>query len=141
MHKNNKATAANVEKVAQELAYRLDNLSWSKYFTKLVEMCKEEEKGHRGFGARFGSSHPHAPNLAITARFFAVHRIGEYLNGHKAPGGSDFLHGQKSSFQAAAIVHEYGDLCREALAAAGVSAECLASLNYCSWVSPEEVKA
>jgi hypothetical protein len=141
MHKNTKATAANVEKVSRELAYRINSLSWPEHFTTLVEMCREEEKGHRGFGARFGANHPHAPALAISARYWAVHRIGESLNGRAAPGGSDFLHCQKSIFQAAAIVSEYGDLCREALAAAGVSAEYLAGLDYAAWVSPEEVAA
>lgn len=137
--KSHKAMIATVERVASILGPRLDNMSWPRHFSTLVKMTAEEEKGHRGLGHDFAKYHPHAPNVAKTARMFAVKRISEYLNGKAAPGGSDFLHCQKSIFQAYAIVHEYGDLCRASIVEAGADVATLAALDYSVWVSPEEV--
>lgn len=138
MHKTQKTILANVDKAARELSHRLDNLSWSKYFGKLVEMCESEERQHRG--GTFAKYHPHAPSVKATGRFFAAHRIGEYLDGERLPTAGDFLHFQTSAFQAAAIVSNYRVECIEALERAGVSAEYLAGLDYGAFVSPEDVK-
>ena len=138
MHKNHKTMIETTERAARELSYALDNLAWTKYFGGLVEMCLQEEKVHRG--RDFAALHRHAPGPVVAARWWAVHRVAEYLNGHKEPGSGDFLHMQKSCFQAAAIVAEYGDKCRAAIEKAGTTVEYLAGLDYVVLVSPEEVK-
>jgi len=74
----------------------------------LLDMCKGEEKSHRGWGSDFDKYHPDAPSVTQCAKIFAVKRVAEYLNGAKEPGGMDFLHVQKSCFQASAMVAEYG---------------------------------
>jgi hypothetical protein len=141
VYKNHKKMIETTERSARELAYALDSLTWTKYFGDLVEMCLAEEKAHRGgIGGTFAQHHRHAPGPVTTARWWAVHRIGEYLNGRAAPGGADFLHCQKSIFQAAAIVAECGDQCRAAIEKAGTTPEYLAGLGYCVLVSPEDVK-
>lgn len=139
MHKSQKTIIANVDRVAQELAYRLDNISWTRYFWQLVKLCEEEEKSHRGWN--FARHHPHAPGVKATGRFFAVHRIGQYLTWSvRLPEARDYLRLQRSAFQAAAIVENYRAECIEALQRAEVSAEYLAGLDYVAFVSPEDVK-
>lgn len=92
---------------AFDLLLPLDNLSWHPYVSRLLAMCKEEEKAHRGFGTDFNAYHPNAATLADCAKAFAVKRIAEYLLGDPMPKGKDFLHCQKSCFQAAGLVNEY----------------------------------
>lgn len=139
MLKTQKTTIANTDKAARALSIALDNLSWSKYFTELVELCEEEERHHRR-GGSFAQYHPHAPSVKAAGRFFAAHRIGEYLNGARIPTAGDFLHFQTSAFQAAAIVSNYRAECVAALERVGISAEYLAGLNYSALVSPEDVQ-
>lgn len=136
MRKSQKITLANVDKASNALTYALDNISWSNYYTQLVDLCAGEEKQHRGFGDRFKSYHTDAPSVAACARFFAVHRIGQYLAGQKIPDAADYLHFQKSAFYAAGIVASYEKECREALERAGISAEYLADLDYSTFISP-----
>jgi hypothetical protein len=138
MYKTQKTTIANTDKAARALSIALDNLSWSKYFAKLVELCEEEERQHRG--STFAQYHPHAPGVKATGRFFAVLRIGEYLNGEQMPTAGDFLHFQTSAFQAAAIVSNYRAECIAALERVGITAEYLAGLDYSALVSPEDVQ-
>lgn len=139
MNKAQKTTIANTDKAARALSIAVDNLSWSKYFSKLVEICESEERQHRG--GTFAQYHPHAPSVKATGRFFAVHRIGEFLNGARMPTAGDFLHFQISAFQAAAIVSNYRAECVAALERVGISAEYLAGLDYSALVSPEAEEA
>ena len=119
----------------------VDNVSTSRCFSALVAICAQEEKDHRGWGPDFAKYHPHAPSVQQAARFFAVHRIGEYLAGKAAPEVRDYLHLQRSAFHAAAVVANYETYLRTRMEAAGISAESLAALDYCTYVSPEEVAA
>ena len=106
-----------------------------------LALLLDPEPAHRGgIGGTFGQYHRHAPGPVVAARWWAVHRVAEYLNGHKEPGGSNYLHCHKSIFQASAIVAEYGDQCRAAIEKAGTTVEYLAGLDYVALVSPEDVK-
>lgn len=138
MYKTQKTTIANVDKACRELSAALDNLSWGKYFTALCTLCEEEEKRHRV--GTFDKYHPNAPSVRATGRFFAAHRVGEYLYGKKLPEVKDYLHLLRSVFYGAAIVENYRAECLAALERAGVSAEYLAGLDYPAFVSPEDVK-
>jgi hypothetical protein len=140
MNAKQKKTVALVDRAVSALA-TVDNLSSTPHFRALVALCAEEEKGHRGFMTSFLKYHPNAPGVKACARFFAVHRIGQYLAGGRMPEVKDFLHLQKSAFLAAAIVAEWPDHCRAALDRAGVKPEELATLDYSTFVSPEEVAA
>lgn len=100
---------------AFEALHFLNNKSWTNHREELFRICKEEEKSHRGFLPEFSSSHTEDTwSLPMAAKYFAVHRIAEYLNGAKQPSGSDYLHIQKSCFYASALVAEFGEEIRQA---------------------------
>lgn len=133
-----KKTVALVNRAATDLR-TVDNLTSRANFRDLVDLCAAEEKGYRGFMPTFRQYHPFAPSIQQTAVFFAVHRIGQYLNGDKLPNVADYFHLQKSAFHAAAMVAEHGDYLRARLDKAGITAAQLAALDYSTFVSPEEV--
>jgi len=97
----------------KEIRAAFDKLVWAfdhhhnNYAKELLEMCEREEKGHRGWGADFGSYHPKAASARDCARAFAVKRVADYLLGDKFPTGKDFMHIQRSCFLAAGMVDEF----------------------------------
>ncbi len=107
------------------------------YAQKLLEQCKGEEKGHRGWGPDFAKYHPDAASVTDCAKVFAVKRIAEYLTGAPFPKGKDYLHFQLSCFTAAGMVDEFGDELRTALAAFDLAQ--LAALDYCDFVKVREM--
>ena len=144
---NNKALGASAEKSAQltgketlKLARNafdklqfLNNIDWHSHREKLLELCKAEEKDHRGFLSSFRESHTEdTASVSDAAKHFAVKRIAEYLNGLKPPTGKDYLHMQKSCFYAAGLVEEFGERIRQAWAEFDVPV--LAELDYCQIV-------
>lgn len=81
----------------------------------LLAMCKQEERGHRGFMEGFTRCHTgDTATITDAAKLFAVKRVAEYLLGAKMPVGQAFLHTQHSCFQAAAIADEFASEVREA---------------------------
>lgn len=75
---------------------------------KLLAMCNEEERGHRGFMPDFTKYHtPDTISVNQAAKLFAVKRVAEYMQGEKFPTGKDYLHCQKSCFYAAGMVDEF----------------------------------
>jgi hypothetical protein len=135
-----KKTLATVKASARSLAL-VDNTTSRANFRALVALCAAEEKAHRGLMSSFREYHPFAPSVADTALFFAAHRIGQYLVGDKLPNVADYLHLQKSAFQAAAMVAEHADFLYTQLAKVGIPPAQLAALDYSTFVSPEEVAA
>ena len=133
-------TLASVKAAARALAL-VDNTTSRANFRTLVDICAAEEKAHRGFMGSFRECHPFDPSVQQVAGFFAVHRIGQYLNGDKLPDVADYLHLQKSAYHAAAMVSGYADFLYAQLAKVGISAAQLAALDYSTFVSPEEVAA
>ena len=133
-------TLATVKVAARALAL-VDNTTSRANFRALVALCAAEEKDHRGFMSSFRECHPFAPSVQQTAVFFAVHRIGQYLNGDKFPNVADYLHMQKSAFHAAAMVAEHAGFLRAQLDKAGITPAQLTALDYSTFVSPEEVAA
>jgi hypothetical protein len=115
----------------------LNQKDWCPYLDRLFDMCRDEEKSHRGFGSDFRKYHPNAPSIADMARLFAVRRIAEYLNGEPLPQGKIFLHCQKSIFQAAGLVDAYRDEIRAKWLEEGFNLADLASLNYTDFVKVE----
>lgn len=100
---------------------------------RLLDLCKEEEKGHRGFMPDFAKYHT-AKTIGVTqaAKLFAVKRVAEYLEGERMPAGKDYLHFQKSAFYAAGMVDEYSKEITTAWTNFDLAA--LASLNYTDFV-------
>jgi hypothetical protein len=135
-----KKTLATVTTAARALAL-VDNTTSRANFRTLVALCAAEEKDHRGFMGSFQECHPFAPSVQQVAGFFAVHRIGQYLNGDKFPNVADYLHLQKSAFHAAAMVAEHAGFLRAQLDKAGITPTQLAALDYSTFVSPEAVAA
>lgn len=100
---------------------------------KLLDLCKEEERGHRGFLPDFNLHHtPETIGVSQAAKLFAVKRVAEYLNGEKFPAGKDYLHTQKSCFYAAGMVDEYAAEIRAAWSKFDLAA--LAALDYTEFV-------
>lgn len=119
-----------VEAAFNRLAF-LDNISWTNYRDRLFELCHEEEKQHRS--GTFRENHTaDTMSASVAARVMAVKRVAEYLSGHRMPRGKDFLHYQKSCFQAAGLVDGYRKEIRKAWRGLDVAA--LASLDYCEFV-------
>ncbi len=111
----------------------LNDIDWTHHRDALYNLCKAEEKGHRGWGPDFAQHHTSdTASVSDAAKLFAVKRIAEYMNGEKPPSGKDFLHIQKSCFYAAGLVDEY----REKLASywSGFDIATLAQLDYCALV-------
>jgi hypothetical protein len=130
MHSNIKVS----RKAFDLLSYVFDSANVN-HADDLLRMCMEEEKGHRGFMDGFNRCHPDAASVKDCARMFAVKRVAEYLlKDRRFPTGQDFLHTQKSCFQAAAIADEFGDKVRAAWDC--YSLERLAEMDYCDVVRP-----
>lgn len=134
MHKKNREALQMVRVVGNAFV----NLDTAHNFGRLVDLCASEERDHRRWGPDFRRYHPYAPSVAATARFFAVYRVGEYLSGRPLPALADYLRLQKSTYLAAALVLEFGDAFRAALASAGYTPAELAALDYSTLVSPED---
>lgn len=110
----------------------LNNKSYTQHREALFELCREEEKSHRGFAPDFVKYHPGALSVSEAARLFAVKRIAEYMTGAKEPSGSDFLHIQHSCFYASALVCKFrSDI---AIAWAALDIKSLSALSYTDFV-------
>lgn len=113
--------------------HTLNNHNWKNYREALLEMCQEEERGHRGCLPEFNRYHtPDTIGIKDAAKLFAVKRVAGYLCGERMPKGKDFLHTQKSCFYAAGLVDEYRKEIRKAWRGLDVAA--LAELDYCEFV-------
>lgn len=101
------------------------------YAEQLLAMCKEEERGHRGFMDGFRRSHTDdTASVSDAAKMFAVVRVAEYLlHPEQFPKGASFLHMQRSCFMAAGIVDKYGGAVEKAWAPF-FQIQQLAALNY-----------
>lgn len=103
------------------------------YADQLLQLCKEEERGHRGFMDGFNRAHTDdTATVSEAAKLFAVKRIADYLLGDKYPSGQDYLHIQRSCFIAAGIADEFGAQVREAWK--GFELRQLSALDYCDIV-------
>lgn len=109
-------------------AYRdldiLNNQTWNAYRDDLFDLCKAEEKQHRGSrGDGYNAS------IADCARMFVVRDICAYLTGERGPlEVKDFLSYRRSCFMACALVQNYRQEIEKALAGHDVKA--LAALDY-----------
>ncbi len=100
---------------------------------KLLDLCKEEERGHRGFMDGFNRCHPDAIGVTQAAKLFAVKRVAEYLQKRDSfPSGKDYLHMQKSCFLAAGMVDEFSSDIQRAWQSFDVQQ--LAALDYTEFV-------
>ncbi len=100
---------------------------------KLLKLCKEEERGHRGFMDGFARCHPGAIGVTQAAKLFAVKRVAEYLQKRDSfPSGKDYLHTHKSCFIAAGMVDEFSSDIQKAWQSFDVQE--LAALNYTDFV-------
>ncbi len=100
----------------------------------LLDLCKTEERGHRGFAPDFAKYHT-SDTISVNdaAKLFAVKRAAEYiLAPDKMPKGQDYLHTQKSCFIAAGIADEFRQRVIEAWTAFNLDE--LAKLNYTDFV-------
>jgi len=117
-----------------------DALRWSfdhcspNWADKLLDKCKEEERGHRGCLPDFTRYHtPETISVVQAAKLFAVKRVAEYLQKRDSfPSGKDYLHTQKSCFIAAGMVDEFSSDIQRAWQSFDVQE--LAALNYTDFV-------
>ncbi len=124
---------------AYDALSELDRKHMTAYRTELFNLCKAEEKDHRGFiPSTFNEYHPNSSSIADCARMFAVLRIAEYMKGDSFPTGKDYLHFQKSAFYAAGLVDEYRNEIDLAWSAEGLNIEELAKMDYCELVKPTD---
>lgn len=111
----------------------LDNIDWNSHREKLFQLCRDEEKNHRGFMCGFRESHTSdTASVNEAARLFAVKRIAEYLQNERMPQGKEHLHIQTSCFYAAGIVDEFRERIEKLWADFDIPA--LANLDYCQIV-------
>lgn len=103
-------------KLARKAFQELNHVFYSEnvnYADRLLRLCKEEERDHRGFMDGFRRSHTDdTASVSDAAKLFAVKRVAEYLLGAKYPTGQDFLHTQTSCFLAAGIADEFAEKVR-----------------------------
>jgi len=117
----------------------LNDIDWTHHRDKLHDMCKAEERSHRGFLPDFNEYHtPDTATISDAAKLFAVKRVAEYMQGEEMPKGKDFLHIQKSCFYAAGLVDEYRDRIEKLWA--DFDMQELNALNYTDVVKVREVK-
>lgn len=132
MDSKEKRKALNLIKAAYGALHGLDSITFTPYRTRLLEMCKEEERLHRSGsfweGRRWGLSVPDA------ARLFAVKRIAEALAG-ELPNVADVIKLQPSVFYAASIALTYPNEVRTAWAKHGIDAVALRLLDYAELVA------
>ena len=115
----------------------LNDIDWTHHRDELYSMCKQEEKGHRGWGPDFNEHHTSdTASVGDAAKLFAVKRIAEYMCGEQMPKGNDFLHIQKSCFYAAGLVDEYRD--KIAKLWSNLDVQQLNTLNYTDIVKVKE---
>ena len=125
----NKITAA----AWSQLAYVLDNKSWSRYASNYLAENVEEEKNHRGSG-RFGGW---ALTVNESARLFAVRQLAEYLTTKKRPDLKSYLHCRRSIYTASSLVLNYRKEIRAAFKAAKVDLAEVCALDYAELVKTE----
>jgi len=127
-------------KAAFEKLYWIFDSKTVNYAQRLLDECKREEKGHRGFAPNFRGCHTsNTISIAHAARLFAVKRVAEYLSGEPYPQGQQYLHMQTSCFIAAGIADEFGgdirlEWSRELIAE-------LAKLDYTEFVKVKQQAA
>lgn len=97
-----------INEVWHKLAEKLNHQDWTHHADKLLEICLQESKAHDRW--RGSSENPRGISITTEAKYFAVKRIYEYMNGHTPPKPEDYLHMQKSCFYAYAIVWDFGGL-------------------------------
>lgn len=118
----------------------LNNIAWQSYRDQLLNLCKAEEKDHRGFMPDFNQCHTSdTASVSDAAKLFAVKRIAEYLTGDKMPIGKDYLHTQKSCFMAAGLVDEYRQVIEKAWTHFDI--EQLSKLDYTQVVKVKRAEA
>jgi hypothetical protein len=109
---------------AYSALYVLNNITWTPYRDRLFELCRDEEKQHRGHGDRSWGA-----TINDCARMFAVRDVVSYLIGEsKAPTAKDYLSYKKSCFMAASLVENYRAEITKALE--GHDLKAIAALDY-----------
>lgn len=109
---------------AYSALYVLNNITWTPYRDQLFELCRDEEKRHRGHGDRAWGA-----TVNDCARMFVVRDIVQYLTGKtEVPPVKFYLSCKKSCFMAAALVENYREEITKALA--GHDLEAIAALDY-----------
>lgn len=135
----NQMKITEVRKAFDALRWAFDSsmINWA---DRLLQQCKEEERGHRGVLPDFARCHT-ADTIGITdaAKLLSVKRVAEYLTGYPLPPVTDYLHTQKSAYMAAAMAHEYANTIRKEWTAFDLRE--LAMLSYTDFVKVQESEA
>lgn len=80
-----------------------NNISWNNYGNEYLNLCLAESKDHDRF--RGGLENARGINLITEARYFAIKRLVECLDGY-VPNLKNYISTQKSCFYAYALVND-----------------------------------
>lgn len=121
--------------VANDLIESLNNLSWSNYGDRLIDLTLEESKNHNKWGNRTRANR--GISVQTEARYFAIKRIIECLDGY-TPDSKEFLFLQRSVFAAYCIAtnERFKEPLSAWLTRHESAARLIASWDYCDLIQP-----
>ncbi len=101
---NKKAELQNIKNIWSQFERVFNSIGWNNYGTEYLKVQREEAKEHLSMKP---SHIKHGLTLSEEAKFFAVKRVCEYINGTNKPDLKEFLHINKSVFMAYALAKEF----------------------------------
>jgi len=122
-------TLNEIKKASYNLAYVLNNQTWSALWDNYLKENVDEEKKHdnyRSDGISRGIT------IREAGKLFAVKQIVEYLEGAKAPDVKAYLNMRKSVFTAYALAMNYTKQINEALE--GIDLDIIRQADYCKLI-------
>ena len=103
-----------INKAAIYLCRELDNITWTKYATKLIDDCTKSEREHRN-GFCYGREYPKGFTAPLAGRYQAIKYMAEFLNGSPRPEVKDLLHLKKEYVYAASVFENYTEEVKNAI--------------------------
>ena len=107
-----------INKAAIYLCRELDNITWTKYATKLIDDCTKSEREHRktwSNGRQFTREYPKNFTANLAGRYQAIKYMAEFLDGSPRPEVKDLLHLKKEYVYAASVFENYRDQVNDAI--------------------------
>lgn len=120
----------------QKLEYYLNHQDWTSHGDQLLNLTLEESKGHDRF--RGGERNTRGISVRTEAKFFAVKRLVDYINGDDAPDPANYISTQKSCFHAYGLVRRFSEGLTELHAQKKELFDMVASWDYCDLIKAED---
>ncbi len=103
-----------INKAAIYLCRELDNITWTKYATKLIDDCTKSEREHRN-GFCYGREYPKGFSVPLAGKYQAIKYMAEFLDGSPRPKVKDLLHLKKEYVYAASVFENYTEEVKNAI--------------------------